>query len=233
MAKHLHIMAEEGSIAEKVLLPGDPLRAKFIAETYLENPVCYNDVRGMYGYTGTYKGERVSVQGTGMGLPSLSIYANELLQFYGAKKLIRVGSCGAINEDVKVRDIVLALSASTNSGINRRRFNGMDYAPSANFELLSKAYDLGKSRNLNVKVGNVLSSDLFYDDTGMGIQKWIDYGTLAIEMESAELYTLCAKHGAKALAILTVSDHIITGDETTPKERQETFTDMMEIALEL
>ncbi|GAA0126905.1 MULTISPECIES: purine-nucleoside phosphorylase [Clostridium] len=233
MAKHLHIMANEGEIAEIVLLPGDPLRAKFIADTYLEDAKCYNDVRGMYGYTGMYKGKRVSVQGTGMGLPSLSIYANELINSYGVKKLIRVGSCGAINEDVKIRDIVLAMSASTNSGINRRRFQGMDYAPTANFELLKKAYELGISKGLNIKVGNVLSSDLFYDDTGMGIQKWIDYGTLAIEMETAELYTLAAKNKVKALSILTVSDHVLTGDETNPKERQETFTDMMEIALEL
>lgn len=233
MAKHLHIMANEGEIAEIVLLPGDPLRAKFIADTYLEDAKCYNDVRGMYGYTGMYKGKRVSVQGTGMGLPSLSIYANELINSYGVKKLIRVGSCGAINEDVKIRDIVLAMSASTNSGINRRRFQGMDYAPTANFELLKKAYELGISKGLNIKVGNVLSSDLFYDDTGIGIQKWIDYGTLAIEMETAELYTLAAKNKVKALSILTVSDHVLTGDETNPKERQETFTDMMEIALEL
>lgn len=233
MAKHLHIMANEGDVAEIVLLPGDPLRAKFIADTYLEDAKCYNDVRGMYGYTGMYKGKRVSVQGTGMGLPSLSIYANELINSYGVKKLIRVGSCGAINEDVKIRDIVLAMSASTNSGINRRRFQGMDYAPTANFELLKKAYELGINKGLNIKVGNVLSSDLFYDDTGMGIQKWIDYGTLAIEMETAELYTLAAKNKVKALSILTVSDHVLTGDETNPKERQETFTDMMEIALEL
>ncbi|WP_010293279.1 purine-nucleoside phosphorylase [Clostridium senegalense] len=233
MAKHLHIMANEGDVAEIVLLPGDPLRAKFIADTYLEDAKCYNDVRGMYGYTGMYNGKRISVQGTGMGLPSLSIYANELINSYGVKKLIRVGSCGAINEDVKIRDIVLAMSASTNSGINRRRFQGMDYAPTANFELLNKAYKLGINKGLNIKVGNVLSSDLFYDDTGMGIQKWIDYGTLAIEMETAELYTLAAKNKVKALSILTVSDHVLTGDETNPKERQETFTDMMEIALEL
>lgn len=233
MAKHLHIMANEGEIAETVLLPGDPLRAKFIAETYLENPVCYNNVRGMFGYTGTYKGKRVSVQGTGMGLPSHSIYVNELIQFYGAKRLIRVGSCGSINENVNVRDIVLAQSASTNSGINKRRFLGMDFAPSANFELLNEAYNMAKSKSCNVKVGNVLSSDLFYDDTEVGLDLWIKYGVLAIEMESAELYTLAAKYGVEALCVLTVSDHIIKGEETSPEERQETFTEMMEIALEL
>ena len=234
MSKHLHIMASEGAIAETVLLPGDPLRAKFIAETYLENPVCYNTVRGMYGYTGTYKGKRISVQGTGMGLPSHSIYVNELIRFYGAKRLIRIGSAGSINDNVNVRDIVLAQSASTNSGINKRRFLGMDYAPTANFDLLLEAYNKGKEKGLNIKVGNVLSSDLFYDDPNVGGAKlWAEYGCLAIEMESAELYTLAAKYGVEALSILTISDHVFKGIETTPEERQESFTDMMEIALEL
>lgn len=233
MAKHLHIMADEGAIAETVLLPGDPLRAKFIAENYLENPVCYNTVRGMYGYTGTYKGKRVSVQGTGMGLPSHSIYVNELIRFYGAKRLIRVGSAGSINDNVNVRDIVLAQSASTNSAINKRRFNNMDYAPTANFELLHKAYGIALSKGANVKVGNVLSSDLFYDDTGVSAKIWADYGVLAIEMESAELYTLAAKYNVEALSILTISDHVFKGIETTPEERQDGFTQMMEIALEL
>lgn len=233
MAKHLHIMAEEGSIAETVLLPGDPLRAKFIAENYLENAKCYNEVRGMYGYTGTYKGKRVSVQGTGMGLPSHSIYVNELIRFYGVKRLIRIGSAGSMNEDVNVRDIVLAQSASTNSGINRRRFHGMDYAPTASFDLLLEAYNIAKSKGANVKVGNILSSDLFYDDTDVSINLWADYGCLAVEMESAELYTLAAKYGVEALSILTISDHIFKGEETTPEERQDSFTEMMEIALEL
>lgn len=233
MATHLHIMAEEGAIAETVLLPGDPMRAKYIAENYLENAVCYNTVRGMYGYTGTYKGKRVSIQGTGMGLPSHSIYVNELIKFYGAKRLIRIGSAGSMNENVNVRDIVLAQSASTNSGINKRRFHGMDYAPTANFDLLYKAYNLGKDKGVNIKVGNILSSDLFYDDTDVSIKLWADYGCLAVEMESAELYTVCAKHNVEALSILTISDHIFKGEETTPEERESTFTDMMEIALEL
>lgn len=234
MAKHLHIMANKGAIAETVLLPGDPLRAKFIAETYLENPVCYNTVRGMYGYTGTYKGKRISVQGTGMGLPSHSIYVNELIRFYGAKRLIRIGSAGSINDNVNVRDIVLAQSASTNSGINNRRFLGMDYAPTANFDLLLDAYNKGKEKGLNMKVGNILSSDLFYDDTNVGgLNLWAEYGCLAVEMESAELYTLAAKYGVEALSILTISDHVFKGIETSPEERQESFTDMMEIALEL
>lgn len=233
MAKHLHIMADEGAIAETVLLPGDPLRAKFIAENYLENAICYNTVRGMYGYTGTYKGKRVSVQGTGMGLPSHSIYVNELIRFYGAKRLIRIGSAGSMNDDVNVRDIVLAQSASTNSGINKRRFHGMDYAPTANFELLHKAHGIALNKGANVKVGNVLSSDLFYDDTDVSIKLWADYGVLAVEMESAELYTVAAKYGVEALSILTISDHIFKGIETSPEERQDSFTEMMEIALEL
>ena len=233
MAKHLHIMAEEGAIAETVLLPGDPMRAKYIAENYLEDAVCYNTVREMYGYTGTYKGKRISVQGTGMGLPSHSIYVNELIQFYGAKRLIRVGTAGAINNDVKVRDIVLAQSACTNSGINRRRFKGLDYAPTANFDLLLKAYNVAKEKGADVKVGSVLSSDLFYDDTNQGIAMWSDYGVLAIEMETAELYTVAAKHGVEALSVLTISDHALTGEETSPEERETSFTQMMEIALEL
>lgn len=233
MAKHLHIMAEDGAIAETVLLPGDPLRAKFIAENYLEDAKCYNKVRGMYGYTGSYKGKRISVQGTGMGLPSHSIYVNELIRFYGAKKLIRIGSAGSLNEDVNVRDIVLAQSASTNSGINKRRFQGMDYAPTANFDLLLKAYNIALEKGIKVKVGNVLSSDLFYDDTEVSIKLWADYGSLAVEMETAELYTLAAKYGVQALSILTISDHIFKGEETTPEERETSFTEMMELALEL
>ena len=233
MAKHYHIMANEGDIAETVLLPGDPMRAKFIAENYLDNAKCYNKVRGMFGFTGTYKGKRISVQGTGMGMPSHSIYVDELINVYKAKKLIRIGSAGSINNDVNLRDIVIAEAASTNSGINRRRFNGMNYAPCANFELLYAAYNKAKEKNINVKVGNILSSDLFYDNTGDSVELWADYGCLAVEMETAELYTLAARYGVKALSILTISDHILKGLETTPQERERTFTDMMEIALEI
>ena len=233
MAKHLHIMAEEGAVAETVLLPGDPMRAKFIAENYLEDAKCYNSVRGMYGYTGKYKNKRVSVQGTGMGLPSHSIYVNELIRFYGAKKLIRIGSAGSLNANVNIRDIVLAQSASTNSGINKRRFHGMDYAPTADFDLLLKAYNMALEKGIKVKVGNVFSSDLFYDDTDVSIKLWADYGSLAVEMETAELYTLAAKYGVQALSILTISDHIFKGEETTPKERETSFTEMIELALEL
>ncbi|WP_138204807.1 purine-nucleoside phosphorylase [Haloimpatiens lingqiaonensis] len=228
-----HIGAKEGQIAETILLPGDPLRAKYIADTYLEDVICYNEVRGMYGYTGTYKGKRISVQGTGMGVPSISIYANELIKDYGVKRLIRVGTCGAIQENIKVRDVILAMTSCTTSGINRRRFNGMDFAPAASFKLLKKAYDVAEQKGIPVTVGNILTSDLFYDDIPNSFKMWSDYGVLAIEMESTALYTLGAKYGVDTLSILTVSDNIITGEETNAEERQKTFTKMMEIALEL
>lgn len=227
----IHIGAKENEIAETVLLPGDPLRAKYIAENFLENAVCYNEVRNMFGYTGTYKGKKVSVQGTGMGVPSISIYINELMQSYNVQNLIRVGTCGAIQKDVNVRDVILAMSASTDSSMNRITFGGVDYAPTANFELLKKAYDVGSQKGLDLKVGNVFSADMFYNDNAEH-EKWAKYGILAIEMETSALYTLAAKFGRKALSILTVSDHIITGEETSAEERQTTFNDMIEVALE-
>lgn len=226
-----HINAPEGAIAQSILLPGDPLRAKFIAENFLENPVCYNEVRGMFGFTGTYKGKKVSVQGTGMGQPSLSIYVNELFQFYNVQTAIRVGTCGAINKDIHVRDTILANSACTDSAIITQRFGNLHYAPSANFDLLYTAYNKAKENNINVAVGPCASSDLFYDDNS-NWKKWAEYGVLGVEMEAAELYTLAAKYNRKALAILTVSDHIITGEQTTAEERQVTFKDMIKIALE-
>ncbi|EYE88613.1 purine nucleoside phosphorylase [Fervidicella metallireducens AeB] len=229
----VHIGAKEGQIAETILLPGDPLRAKFIAENFLEDVICYNEVRGMYGFTGTYKGKRVSVQGTGMGVPSISIYVNELIESYGVKNLIRIGTCGAIQEDIKVRDIIFAMSASTSSSVNKLRFNGMDYAPTASFKLLKKAYDIAQEKGLDVKVGNVLTEDTFYHDDPNSWKIWSKYGTLAIEMETTALYTLAAKYKVDALTILTVSDHIITGELTTAQERQNTFTNMIEIALGL
>ncbi|WP_019241848.1 MULTISPECIES: purine-nucleoside phosphorylase [Bacillus] len=227
----IHIGAKPGDIADTILLPGDPLRAKYIAETFLENPVCYNEVRGMLGFTGTYKGKRISVQGTGMGIPSISIYVNELIQSYDVKNLIRVGTCGAIQEDVKVRDVILAMTASTDSRMNQLTFNGIDYAPAANFELLKAAYEAGEEKGLNLKVGNVFTADQFYNDNAEH-KKWAQYQILALEMESTALYTIAAKFGRKALSILTVSDHIITGEETTSEERQTTFNDMIEVALE-
>ncbi len=226
-----HIGAKEGEIAKGILLPGDPLRAKYIAETFLENAKCYNEVRGMYGFTGTYKGKEVSVQGTGMGQPSISIYANELFEFYGVEKAIRVGTCGAVQPDTKLRDVIIAMSACTDSAINTNRFGGKHFAPTANFELLKKAYDAAMEKKLSVQVGSVVSSDVFYDEAEMW-KTWAKYGVLGIEMEAAELYTLAAKYNRKALAILTVSDHILHGEFTTAEERQLTFNSMIEIALE-
>ncbi|MBH8606454.1 purine-nucleoside phosphorylase [Thermoactinomyces sp. CICC 10521] len=228
----VHIGAKQGQIAENILLPGDPLRAKYIAETFLEEPSCYNQVRGMLGFTGTYKGKRVSVQGTGMGVPSISIYVNELIREYGVKKLIRVGTCGAIQKDVKVRDVILAMTSCTDSAVNRQTFPGFDFAPCADFDLLNKAYQAGVEKGLHVRVGNVLTSDTFYRDSMEPVKKLADYGVLAVEMETTALYTLAAKYGVHALSVLTVSDHIFTGEETTAEERQTTFHDMMLMALE-
>ncbi|MFD2445695.1 purine-nucleoside phosphorylase [Bacillus sp. CGMCC 1.16607] len=227
----IHIGAKENEIADTVLLPGDPLRAKYIAETFLEDAQCYNEVRNMFGFTGTYKGKRISVQGTGMGIPSISIYITELMQSYNVQKLIRVGTCGAIQKDVKVRDVILAMSSSTDSQINRLTFGGIDFAPTANFELLKNAYDIGLQKGLNLKVGNVFTADLFYNDSA-DLEKWAQHGILALEMETTALYTMAAKFGRQALSVLTVSDHILTGEETTSEERQLTFNDMIEVALE-
>ncbi len=227
-----HIAAKPGQIAETVLLPGDPLRAKYIAETYLEDVEQYNSVRNMFGYTGTYKGKRVSVQGTGMGLPSIMIYANELITEYNVQNLIRVGSAGAIQKDIHVRDIVIAQGATTDSSVVSNTFNGqVNFAPICNFELMHNAYMVAKERNLSVHVGNVLSSDRFYNEE-LNKQKLADYGVLAVEMEAAGLYLLAAKYNRKALALLTISDHILTGEETTAEERETTFDDMMLVALE-
>ncbi|MEC2056582.1 purine-nucleoside phosphorylase [Peribacillus psychrosaccharolyticus] len=227
----VHINAKENEIAETVLLPGDPLRAKYIAETFLEDAVQYNDVRNMFGYTGTYKGKRISVQGTGMGVPSISIYVNELISSYNVQKLIRVGTAGAIQKDVKVRDVILAMSASTDSQMNRLTFGGVDYAPTADFDLLLKSYEAGLKKGLKLKVGNVFTADQFYNDNSE-LEKWAKYKILAIEMESAALYTIAAKFDRQALSILTISDHLLTGEETTSQERQSTFGEMIEVALE-
>ena len=229
-----HIGAEPGQIAPHVLLPGDPLRARWIAETFLEDAACYSEVRGMYGYTGTFRGERVSVQGSGMGLPSLSIYVNELFAEYDVRTVVRVGSCGALSEDLALRDLVLASGACTDSSMNRIRFEGLDYAPVADFDLLRAAYDASSARDLDVatKVGLILSGDSFYSPRPELTQRMADYGVLAVEMEASALYTLAAQYKRRALAVCTVSDHIVTGEHTSALERQETFADMVGIALD-
>ncbi|MDR2702714.1 MAG: purine-nucleoside phosphorylase [Spirochaetaceae bacterium] len=227
-----HIAAKPGEIAQAVLLPGDPLRAKFIAENYLENAKQYTDVRNILGYTGIYKGKQVSVQGTGMGIPSISIYIHELFRDYGVQRAIRIGTAGAIQESLKIKDLVLAMSASTDSGVNLRRFGGRSYAPTASWHLLKTAWDAASAKGWEPAVGNVVCSDLFYSDEPDEWKIWAKYGALAVEMESAELYTVAAKFGREALALLTISDHIITGEQTTSGERQTAFTRMMEIALE-
>lgn len=228
----VHIEAKQGEIADKILLPGDPLRAEHIANTYLTDVFQYNNVRGMKGFTGTYKGERISVQGTGMGVPSISIYVNELIQEYGVKTLIRVGSCGALQEDVHVRDLILAQGATTDSQANRMIFGGIDFAPLASFDLLKTAHNEAEKHALPIRVGNVFTSDTFYRENATEINSLLTrYNVLAVEMETTALYTLAQKFGCQALSILTVSDHILTGVETTAKERQTTFNEMIEIAL--
>jgi purine-nucleoside phosphorylase len=226
-----HIGAETGEIARHVLLPGDPLRARWIADTFLDGSVCYTAVRNMLGFTGTYQGTRVSVQGTGMGLPSLAIYATELIREYDVQHLIRVGSCGALKESVAIRDIVLALSASTDSSMNRIRFEGLDFAPCADFGLLRTAYEAAISRGVAVHVGQIFSADSFYADRPELMDRMAEYGVLAVEMEASGLYTLAAKYGRKALAISTVSDHLVTGERTSSQERERTFAEMVEVAL--
>lgn len=229
----VHIEAKKGDVAETILLPGDPLRAKWIAGTFFDNPVCFNKVRGMYGYTGTYNGKKISVMGTGMGVPSISIYAHELITEYGVKNLIRVGSSGSYQDHIKLRDIVLAMAASSTSGVNELRFGGADYAPTADFGLFQKAVEIAKNKNISIKAGNVLTSDEFYADNFESYKKWSKFGVLCVEMETAGLYTVAAKHNVNALSILTISDSLVTGEKTTSKERETTFKDMIEIALEL
>ena len=226
-----HIEAKPGEIAESVLLPGDPLRAKWIAETFLENPKCYNDVRGMLGYTGTFKGKPISVQGTGMGIPSALIYCHELINDYGVKNLIRVGSAGSYQKDINIRDIVIAMAASSTSGINNTRFVNCDYSPTADFDLFMKAALYARENNIPIKAGNILSSDQFYEDDFNNYKKWAEFGVLCVEMEAAGLYTIAAKFNVKALAILTISDSLVTGESTTAEEREGSFSKMIEIAL--
>ncbi|MDX5406384.1 purine-nucleoside phosphorylase [Rheinheimera fenheensis] len=226
-----HINAPEGAFAPTVLMPGDPLRAKHIAETFLTDAVCVNTVRNMFGYTGTYKGKPVSVLGSGMGVPSMSIYATELVKFYGVKNIIRIGSCGALPLDVKVRDVVIGMGASTDSSVNRNRLGGLDFAAIASFELLEKAVAAARAKNINVKVGNVFTSDLFYNPSETLFDTLQKYGVLAVEMEAAGLYGVAAEYGINALAIFTVSDHIRTGEALSAELRQTSFNEMVEVAL--
>ncbi len=227
-----HIGAGPGQIAPTVLLPGDPMRARWIAETFLDDATCYSEVRGMLGYTGTWQGHPVSVQGSGMGQPSMSIYVNELFEDYGVQSIVRVGSCGALTERVGLRDVVIASGACTDSSMNRLRFHGLDFAPVADFGLLRAAYDAARAReDVTTHVGLIFSGDTFYSPRPELTEPMVAHGVLAVEMEASALYTLAASYGRRALAICTVSDHIVTGEETTSAEREQTFGAMVDIAL--
>lgn len=227
-----HINAEMGDFADVVLMPGDPLRAKYIAETFLSDVVEVCNVRNMFGYTGTYKGRKISVMGHGMGIPSCSIYATELVKDFGVKQLIRVGSCGAVRNDVKLRDVVIGMGASTDSKVNRIRFKDHDFAAIADYGMVRNAELAAKAKNIPVRIGNLFSAELFYTPDPDMFDLMDKYGVLGVEMEAAGIYGVAAEFGAKALTICTVSDHIKTGEQTTSDERQTTFNEMIEIALE-
>lgn len=226
-----HIGAKPGEIAETVLMPGDPYRAKWAAETYLSDVVCVNQVRGMLGFTGTWKGNRVTIQGSGMGMASLSIYANELIRDYGARSLIRIGSAGAMQQAVKIRDVVIAMTSSTISTPSRGFFREMQFAPCADFTLLERAVAAARARGTDFHVGGIHSSDVFYDERPDLTEMLARHGVLAVEMEAAELYTVAARHGARALALLTISDHLITHEALPAEDRERSFGEMVEIAL--
>jgi purine-nucleoside phosphorylase len=226
-----HLSAEPGDFAEAVLLPGDPLRAKHIAETFFDDPRQVNAVRNALAYTGSYRDMPVSVLGTGMGIPTASIYTHELVTEYGVHRLVRVGSCGAIQDDVAVRDVILAIGACTDSGVNRARYAGLDFAATADFDLLRATADAAADRGIDVRVGNVHSADLFYDPREL-VETMRAMGVLALEMEAAGIYGVAAAQGARALTVATVSDHVISGEWVSPEERQQTFDDMVYIALD-
>ena len=228
-----HNSAEKGEFAKTVLMPGDPLRAKFVAETFLSDARLVNNVRGIHGYTGTYRGTPVSVMASGMGIPSIGIYSYELYHFYGVENILRIGSAGAMQEHIRVRDLVFGMGACTNSAFASQYGLHGTFAPTASWELLSTAVGIAGERGLRFHVGNLLSSDSFYTDDGdTANAAWRKMGVLAIEMEAAGLYMTAAREGKRALALCTVSDHLLTGEATTPEERQTTFTEMMEVALE-
>ena len=228
-----HNSASPGDIAKTVLLPGDPLRAKYIAETYMQDVVCFNSVRNMLGFTGTYEGKRISVMGSGMGMPSMGIYSYELYDMYGVENIIRIGSIGGISDDVKIRDIIIAQGSSTNSNYASQYKLPGTYAPIADFGLLRRAVETAEREGIKVVVGNVLSSDTFYTDSSSDNDLWKKMNILGVEMESAALYMNAARLGKKALAIFTVSDHLYTGESLSAIDRQESFNDMMKIALEM
>ena len=227
-----HIEANNGDFAKTVLMPGDPLRAKFIADNFLDDVKCVTRVRNMFGYTGTYKGKPVSVMGSGMGIPSISIYATELYKDYGVESIIRIGSCGAVRDDIKVRDIIIGMAASTDSNVNRSRLNGYDFAATADFDLLNQVVKTAEKTGKYVRVGNIFTADLFYTPNPEAFALMEKYGILAVEMEAAGLYGVAAEYGKKALTVLTVSDHIKTGEVTTADERETTFKGMMELTLD-
>ena len=227
----IHIGAKPGDIAETVLLPGDPYRARWAAETFLENPRCINEVRGMLGFTGTWNGHPVTIHGSGMGMPSLSIYVNELIRDYGAKTLIRIGSAGGMQPQVKVRDVVLAMTASTMSTPSRGFFKELSFAPCADFGLISAAYTAAQARGVPVHAGGIYSSDVFYDERPDLNEAMQRHGTLCVEMETAELYILAARYGVKALSVLTISDHLLTHEALPSADRERSFGDMVHIAL--
>lgn len=228
----VHIGAKPGEIAETVLMPGDPYRAKWAAENFLEDAVLVNEVRGMLGFTGTYKGNRVSIQGSGMGMPSLSIYTNELIRDYGAKTLVRIGSCGGMQEKVKIRDVIVAMTATTLSTPSRGIFKEMNFAPCADWSLLRAAVAAAEGKGVDTHVGGIYSSDVFYDERPDLNEQMTRHGILGVEMEAAELYNLGARHDVRTLAVLTVSDHLQTGEALPSEDREKTFGDMVEIALE-
>ena len=227
-----HINATPEDIAKTVLMPGDPLRAKFIAENFLENPVLFNNVRGIHGYTGTYKGHKVSVMASGMGIPSIGIYSYELYNFFGVENIMRIGSAGAMNKDIHVRDIVIGMGACTNSNFASQYNMPGTFAPIADYIMMKTAIECAEKAGANYHVGNLLSSDTFYGDDPTASEKWMKMGVMAVEMEAAGLYMNAARAGKRALAICTISDHLLTGEATSAEERQNSFTQMMEIALE-
>jgi purine-nucleoside phosphorylase len=227
----LHIGAKPGEIADFVLMPGDPLRAEWIAETFLEDVTCYNRVRGMLGFTCTYQGAKVSVQGSGMGIPSALIYYNELIREYGVKTIIRVGTAGALQADLGLRDLVIALSASTTSSILQEAFPNGAFAPTADFGLLERAIDGARTLGLSFRAGNVLSTDTFYPESDSAYRAWTHHGVLCVEMETAGLYSLASRHGVRALSILTISDSLISGERTSATQRERSFSEMVSLAL--